>query len=287
MSLFVASLNSGSNGNCYYVGNSDEAVLIDAGISCREVERRMARLKLSMQKVKAIFISHEHTDHVRGAESISRKYNLPVYISSATLSRCPFFFNKIAHVPFIAQQLCIIGSLTIIPFFKQHDAIDPYSFLVEGNGIKVGVITDIGRACNEVVHYFKQCHAVLLEANYDEQMLEEGSYPLHLKKRIRGGKGHLSNSQALQLFTKHKPAFMTHLFLAHLSKENNSPDLVKELFTEHAGTTKIVVASRYRETDVFEIENISNVTEEEHRVKLRTHAFQLSLFAGMVNEVNS
>src|SRR5690606_20681935 len=101
--------------------------------------------------------------------------------------------------------------------------------------------------------HFKQCHAAFLEANYDEHMLETGPYPLHLKNRIRGDKGHLSNEQALELFRKHRPAFMNHLFLSHLSKENNSPILVERMFKSVAGDTEIVIASRYRETKVFHI----------------------------------
>jgi phosphoribosyl 1,2-cyclic phosphodiesterase len=255
MALFLASLNSGSNGNCYYVGNNEEAVLIDVGISCKETEKRMAKINLNMQTVKAIFISHEHADHIRGVEVLSRKYKLPVYLTPATLKRCPFFHHKAYAVAFTTQETIAIGSLTVTPFAKYHDAVDPCSFVVEGNGIKVAVITDIGIACKQVIHYFKQCHAAILESNYDEQMLECGPYPLHLKKRIRGGKGHLSNAQALQLFKLHKPSFMTHLVLGHLSRENNNPDLVKELFSHHAAETKIVVASRYEPSPVFAIDH--------------------------------
>lgn len=281
MSLFVASLNSGSNGNCYYVGNSKEAVLIDAGISCREIESRMAKLKLDMKLVKAIFISHEHTDHIRGIDTLSKKYKLPVYITNATLKNCPFFINRITALSFDHRQAIAIGDLTITPFSKKHDAVDPYSFVVEGAGVKVGVITDIGIACSHVVHYFKQCNAAFLEANYDEQMLEEGSYPLHLKKRIKGGKGHLSNRQALELFTVHKPSHMSHLFLAHLSKENNNPRLVQELFKEKAGKTTIVVTSRYNESEVYEIKSSESGFSAVAHSAARVKAIQMSLFENL------
>jgi hypothetical protein len=104
-----------------------------------------------------------------------------------------------------------------------------------------------------VINHFKQCHAAFLEANYDEAMLEQGAYPYHLKRRIRGGHGHLSNTQALEIFTKHRPAFMSHLFLSHLSKDNNCPKLVQQLFTQHANGTRIVVASRFEESAVYQI----------------------------------
>src|SRR5690606_34419586 len=194
MSLTITSLNSGSNGNCYYIGNENEAILVDAGISCRETERRMLRLGLSIQKVKAIFISHEHSDHIRGINVLAKKHQIPVYITPNTL-----IFSKLnlAHSPVIsfkAFELIKIGNLTITGFPKSHDASDPHSFIVSCNGVKVGVFTDIGVVCDHVITHFQQCHAAILEANYDEELLENGNYPYFLKRRIRGGNGHLSNS---------------------------------------------------------------------------------------------
>lgn len=253
MSLFVASLNSGSNGNCYYVANHHEAVLIDAGISCRETELRMRRLNLDMKKVKAIFISHEHSDHIKGVAGISKKYKLPVYVTLSTLEHRRLCVKGSLIFPFKAYEPVTVGQLTVTGFPKFHDATDPHSFVVANETVKVGVFTDIGVACHHVVHHFKQCHAAFLEANYDEHLLETGRYPLHLKKRIRSEIGHLSNTQALELFSKHRPSFMSHLFLSHLSKENNSPVVVERLFKPVAGDTSIVIASRYKETKVFPI----------------------------------
>src|ERR1700748_1269924 len=121
MSLFIASLNSGSNGNCYYIGNEREAVLIDAGISCRETERRMKRLGLSMQKVKAIFVSHEHSDHINGIAVLSRKYQLPVYITPATLNNSGLQLEHQLVVSFKAYEPVTIGNITISAFPKFHD----------------------------------------------------------------------------------------------------------------------------------------------------------------------
>jgi phosphoribosyl 1,2-cyclic phosphodiesterase len=250
MPVFIASLNSGSNGNCYYVGNEREAVLVDAGISCRETEKRMARLGLSIQKVKAVFISHEHSDHIRGLAVLAKKYRLPVYITDGTVHHC-------GDVP---KELCFtlksylpvqIGSLQITAFPKHHDAVEPHSFMISNAETRIGVFTDIGATCEHLIRHFSQCHAAFLEANYDEEMLEQGRYPYHLKRRIRGGKGHLSNRQALELFINHKPEYMSHVLLAHLSKDNNNPDLAQQLFTEHAGDTNVIVASRYGESEVY------------------------------------
>ena len=277
MSLFITSLNSGSNGNCYYVGNDKEAVLIDAGISCRETEKRMMRLGLSMNKVKAIFVSHEHSDHIRGIPVLAKKYKLPVYITSKTLAHCYFNVELEQVKSFEAHRPTTIGSLTITAFSKYHDAIEPHSFVVSCNEIKVGVFTDIGVPCKQLTHYFDQCHAAFLEANYDEELLDKGGYPIYLKNRIRGGKGHLSNKQALQFFTTYKPKHLTHLVLSHLSKHNNCPDLVYNLFTEHAAGTKIVVATRYNETEVLNIG--ANVYNEIVNTKFQTTSVtQMALF---------
>lgn len=251
MPLYITSLASGSNGNCYYIGNKHEAVLIDAGISCRETEHRMKRLGLTTRKIKAIFISHEHTDHTRGAEVISRKYRIPVYITTATHNNSRLWFEPPLVNSFSANIPVHIGGLTIHAFPKRHDASEPHSFIVKGNGVTIGIFTDIGVACEHVVTNLSKCHAAFLEANYDEKMLEEGNYPIYLKRRIRGDDGHLSNHQALELFTEHRPPFMSLLVLSHLSANNNSPKLVHDLFTRHASGVHIVVASRYEETEVF------------------------------------
>ncbi len=251
MSLFFASLNSGSNGNCYYVGNKQEAVLVDAGISCRETEIRMARLGLSLKSVKGIFVTHEHFDHVRGISVLSKKYQIPVYITNPTLQQARLRIKPHLIARLKAYEPVSLGGLRITAFPKLHDAVDPLSMIVDDGTNKVGVFTDIGFSCEHVIKHFAQCHAAFLESNYDEQMLEVGPYPLPLKNRIRGGKGHISNRQAANLFKLHRPEYMSHLILAHLSEHNNSQALVQNLFNSIAGQTQMIVATRYRETELF------------------------------------
>ena len=278
MSLFITSLNSGSNGNCYYVGNEKEAVLIDAGISCRETEKRMKRLGLSMSAVRAIFVSHEHIDRISGIPGISKKYQLPVYISKDTLLSASIPIEKhLVHL-FKAHQPIPIGELSVSPFLKSHDAIDPHSFVVSGNDLTIGIFTDIGFSCPQTIHHFSKCHAVFLEANYCDDMLNKGSYPYYLKKRISSNSGHLSNAQALELFVKHKGKQLSHLILSHLSKNNNSPELVSKLFDEQAGATKIIVASRYRETPLFCIEKGKSAVKRSGTNGSPVPVLQLSLF---------
>lgn len=278
MSLFVSSLNSGSNGNCYYIANQDEAVLIDAGISCRETEKRMKRLELSMKKVKAIFISHEHSDHINGIVSLSKKYKIPIYITKSTFQSARLRLTISPVRSFKAYEPVVIGNLLVTAFPKFHDADDPHSFIVSSTEVTVGVFTDIGRSCEHVIHHFQRCHAAFLESNYDEKMLETGKYPIYLKNRIRDGRGHLSNSQAAELFIKYRPPFMSHLFLSHLSKINNTPKIVKELFTEIAGDTEVIIAYRDKETDVYQIRNQPTITSDRAISNPRMAGSQLSLF---------
>ena len=257
MALQVASLNSGSNGNCYYIGNRNEAVLIDAGISCREIEKRMKRLELSMKKVRAVFITHEHNDHINGLHRLVKRHQLPVYVTHAARRNALLAWTESVGLHFEAYEPVTIGGLSITAVPKFHDASDPYSFVVEHEGIRVGIFTDMGRVCHHLIKAFKTCHAAFLESNYDEDMLETGGYPLHLKDRIRGGFGHISNKQALQLFMEHRPPFLSHLFLSHLSKNNNRPELVEKMFNEVAGPTRIMIASRFGESDVFHVDGQS------------------------------
>lgn len=278
MSLHIASLNSGSNGNCYYVGNEHEAVLIDAGISCRETENRMRKLDLSPEKLKAIFITHEHTDHIRGLTVLSKKYKLPVYITPKTMRSGRLALESTLIRDFSAHEAVQVGNLSVTPFPKVHDADDPHSFVVSGNGINIAVITDIGNCCDNVTYYFRQCHAAILEANYDEEMLENGRYPYYLKKRISGGKGHISNKQALDFLAKHKPEFMSHVLLAHLSKENNHPELVKTLFQSHFEDTSMIVASRDEASEVFHIRGERLFDLKPIRIRKPVAYTQLSLF---------
>lgn len=278
MSLFISSLNSGSNANCYYIGNNKEAVLIDAGLSCRETERRMKQLGLSIERVKAIFVSHEHSDHITGVPGISKKYRLPVYITGATLANSNIPIEPQLVNDFKKNKPVKIGDLSVIPFRKSHDAADPHSFIVSGHGITIGIITDIGYACKQVIKYFGQCQAAFLESNYCAEMLANGNYPWHLQQRISSDEGHLSNAQALELFTNYRGTDLRLLILSHLSKNNNNPELVKSLFKKQAGNTEIVVASRYTASPVFRIEGNANPVPLRTKSRKQPDERQLSLF---------
>lgn len=254
MALTVASLNSGSNGNCYYIGNERDAILVDAGISCRETEKRLKRLGLDIGLIKAVFITHEHGDHIFGLPALSRRHQLPVYITPRTLEQSALEVESHLVRDFEDESPVEFDSLWVHPFRKHHDAADPYSFVVTDGLVSVGVFTDIGRPSARFAHHFGQCHAAFLECNYDELMLQHGGYPWPLKERIRGGNGHLSNRQAAEFFRAHRAPHLTHLFLSHLSQQNNTPEMALRAFEDFSKEVEIHVAPRRKELGVFVID---------------------------------
>ncbi len=213
----------------------------------------MQELGLHMTQVCALFISHEHSDHIAGAAGIVKKYRIPLYITGPTLQNSPLAaFNLPAQLFQHSKPLQLLN-FEVLPFRKSHDAVDPHSFIIRSNGICIGIMTDIGYPCKKVLHYFGQCHAVFLEANYCEQMLENGNYPPFLKKRIRSDKGHLGNLQALDLFQHFRSPELRLLLLSHLSESNNTPEIVQELFEPHRGTVQVEVAPRYRASPLYTV----------------------------------
>ena len=227
-------------------------MLVDAGLTCREIEKRMRRMELDIHKVRALFISHEHGDHIKGVEVLSRKHGIPVYATGLICRHGRLNIDEGLLHFYTAAHPVSIGNIRVHAFPKQHDAADPYSFMITDGEVNVGVFTDIGAPCSHVVDYFSQCHAIFLEANYDEQMLAAGRYPFHLKRRISSEVGHLSNRQAAELVRAHRPPFMSHIFLSHLSKDNNTSELALAEFSD-ISNIHISVASRYGESGVYQI----------------------------------
>lgn len=251
--LKIAAIASGSNGNCYYLENRNDAVLIDAGISTRQIVTRMANLGLSMSRVRGVFISHEHADHVSGVDVLSRKYGVPVFMTRKTYAS----WGKAVDLPllnfFSPGQRIALGRINVHPFLKSHDAAEPCSFSVFSERRTVAVMTDIGIQCSNVIAHLGNADAIFLESNYDDKMLSEGPYPDYLKKRIASHKGHLSNTQAGTLVLEHASSRLRHVFLSHLSEKNNTPELAHETFKACISRRNdlnltLSVTSRYQES---------------------------------------
>lgn len=255
MGVKICALASGSNGNCYYIGDHEDSILIDAGINCKQIINRMKQRGLDPGKIRAIFITHEHNDHVCGARVLSKKLDIPVYMTQGTYNSL-YLTNKPEAVRFIdANQPLFFPPFVIYPVAKQHDAAEPTSFRVEIQETNIGVFTDIGEACDRVKKQLGLCEVLFLEANYDEKMLWSGAYPYHLKQRVASDVGHLSNAQAAQLLESYGGPTLKWVLLSHLSGDNNTPTMAFEAVKHLSERFNILLTSRKEAGEVIEIAN--------------------------------
>jgi phosphoribosyl 1,2-cyclic phosphodiesterase len=216
-------LASGSGGNACYVETPAARVLIDAGLSCQEVMRRLESVGVDPESLDCLIITHEHTDHVRGAGALARRLDLPVYINASTLRRSMGVLRSVSRpVTIHTGQSITIHDLWVETFTKCHDAADPMGLVLSSASARLGLMTDLGRSTGVVEERLKGCHALIIESNHDVKMLEEGPYPLELKRRIKGSEGHLSNGQAAALLADVCHDGLDYVVLAHLSAINNT-----------------------------------------------------------------
>lgn len=253
----VCVLASGSKGNAIYLEAAGTAILIDAGLSGREIEKRLALRGLNPSSLSAIVISHEHTDHIKGAGIFSRRHKLPLYINEKTFEAGKAMLGEPYHVEFIdCGRPFRIGAMAIHPFSISHDAVDPSGFTVDCRGTKIGVATDLGIANLVVREHLKQAHLLILESNHDPAMLfENDRYPWPLKQRVRGRKGHLANEEARDLLVDLIHDRLYHVVLAHLSEENNTHDKARDAAAQVLDGSKISVsiASQHEPGQVIRI----------------------------------
>ena len=221
--LSICMLASGSKGNAIYISDGATSILVDAGLSGIELQRRLESRNLAPEKLDAIIVTHEHSDHIRGAGILSRRFKLPVYINQKTEAASPGLGSLHEIRPFECGTTFAIGELTIHPFSISHDAEDPAGFTIGQNGTRMAIATDLGIATAMVKEHLKHCALLVLEANHDPQMLETGPYPWPLKQRIQSRLGHLSNSDSKKLLNELQHENLQHVILAHLSEINNTP----------------------------------------------------------------
>jgi len=223
-------LASGSGGNACYVETAHSSILIDAGLSCRELIRRLEAIDVNPETLSALIITHEHADHLQGAGPLARLLDLPVYINSPTLKRGIRALGSLSRpVPIHTGQSITINDLLVETFTKCHDGVDPMGVVISSDGTRLGLATDLGRSTTLVEDRLRGCHALILEFNHDQKMLDEGPYPLELKnagtkRRIKGSEGHLSNQQAGELLRAVAHKDLGVVVLAHLSAINNAPE---------------------------------------------------------------
>jgi phosphoribosyl 1,2-cyclic phosphodiesterase len=231
----VTVLASGSRGNSTVVSSSRTKILVDAGISGRETFRRMQMVGESATSLSAIVISHEHCDHVTGLCTLAKKLRIPVYMTGAAHQ----VFEKSErdrneeHVPlqrceiFKAGHAFQIGDIAVMPFTIPHDAADPVAFTFKVEGIKVGVVTDLGYMPHSVVQHIRNCDMLMIESNHDLEMLRIGPYPWSVKQRVMSRLGHLSNDALAEFFRSEYDGGAAFVVLAHLSEHNNHPELAR------------------------------------------------------------
>lgn len=219
---------SGSKGNCTYIASPHTKILIDVGVSGKTVTTALESFDIDGNDLSGIFVTHEHTDHIKGAGIISRKYNIPIYATEGTWLCMDHTIGKIApsnRCIIYAGEPCLVNDLRICPFAIPHDAADPVGYSIFCGDKKVCVATDFGCVTDEIESHLKECDIILLESNHDEGMVQNGGYPLILKRRILGNTGHLSNRTAGALITKIISNKLKYIYLGHLSDENNYPKL--------------------------------------------------------------
>lgn len=232
MNLEICSLASGSSGNCYLIRSESTAVLVDAGISCRQICRSLRDLNIAPPELSGVFITHEHSDHVKGLRVFAEKYRVPVYINKGTLKGTDLDLLRTRAVLFETGDVLKSGDLTVSSFPLSHDAMEPVGYTFEREGARISVVTDTGMVTEAIRNAMRASDVLVLESNHDESVLRMGRYPWFLKRRILSDKGHLSNEAAasalagvlLEEQSRGELSSRT-VLLAHLSAENNFPEM--------------------------------------------------------------
>ena len=228
MELNFFSLSSGSSGNCYYLGNKDNGILIDAGIPAGNIRKFLKSKDISMQAIMGVLVTHNHTDHIKGLELLTRKNNLPVLTTQKIWKSIVTRQNKISGITMHEiglQQKFHLAGFEIEAFPVSHDAPETIGFHICAEDFKITIATDLGHICQTSAPYIKAANLLVLESNYDEKMLMSGAYPYFLKARILSDNGHLGNHQTSEFIADNLGADLRHICLAHLSNKNNTPEI--------------------------------------------------------------
>ncbi len=234
--LNFCSLYSSSSGNCLFVQSENTNILVDAGVSTRKIETALEKVNINPESISGILITHEHSDHIQSVGNFSNKYNIPVYINNETWNALPQEQKeKISdenHKAIIIDEKFNVGDLEVLPFSIPHDAINPCGYNIFHDGKKISIATDLGHMTDNIMKSLENSSFILLESNYEPEVLKFSRYPYVLKKRIDGPTGHLSNVVAGDTISKLIPMGLHTAMLGHLSKENNFPELAYKTVME-------------------------------------------------------
>ena len=255
--LKFCSLYSGSSGNSSLVQSKDIIILVDAGVSGKKIVDAHASINFGIENISAILITHEHSDHTQSIATLSKKYNIPVYANVKTWSALKDKKEKISKENikyFNTNKSFVLSDLTILPFDIPHDAADPCGFSISDKESKISIATDIGHMTGSILDNIKNSNFLLLEANYEPDVLKCSSYPFHLKERIASPIGHLSNIEAGKTINYLSNFGVKNIMLGHLSNENNFPELAYNSVLEQINDKdlNLYVASRFKPSPIFD-----------------------------------
>jgi phosphoribosyl 1,2-cyclic phosphodiesterase len=230
MKIRFMSLGSGSSGNCYYLGTETYGILIDAGIGIRTIKKTLKEANIAMESIKGVFVTHDHADHIKAVGNLGEKMGIPVYTTEqvhAGINRSYCMTEKLrtsAHILYKETPMEFID-FTIEAFEVPHDGTDNVGYCIEADGKVFTFLTDLGEITDTAARYIRKANYLIIEANYDEEMLRMGSYPQYLKERIACSTGHLSNTVTANFLAENMSAHLHNIWLCHLSKDNNHPEL--------------------------------------------------------------
>jgi len=250
-------LASSSSGNSTFIRTDRTCILVDAGLSKREILARLAAIGEAPENLDAILITHEHSDHVSGLVTLAKQLNVPIFITRLTADAIPWEEYAPNLDCFQAGTTFSVGDIEVDSFTIPHDAIDPVGFCFRAQGIKVGLVTDLGHIMDSIRFHLKGTHLLILESNHDLEMLKVGPYPWSVKQRVMGRKGHLSNEVVSDFIQSDLDSSISTLVLEHLSEHNNHPEIVRNMAgraLDGAGRslfTRLVVAEPKQQTEVF------------------------------------
>lgn len=244
--LRFQSFGSGSSGNCYFIGNASSGILIDAGLGVRSIRKHLKNIGLDFENIWGVFVTHDHADHIKAVGPLGEKHLIPIYATklihegiqkSYCVTEKLYSSRKIIE----KNQTVEVGDFKITSFAVSHDSTDSVGYTVEYKGKRFTVATDLGYVGEEVAMHLTQADYMVIEANYDEQMLDQGHYPIYLKNRIIAQTGHLSNEQAGVFLAANYNERTQHIFLCHLSRENNHPEVAFNTIQNHLQSKQIIV----------------------------------------------
>lgn len=259
--LNFCSLYSGSSGNSLFVKTNTTNILIDAGVSCKKIVSALESIDVNACDIDGILVTHEHTDHILSLATISKKYNIPVYANEKTWKFLNIDKFNVSNIKvYTPEEDFVIGNMRILPFRIPHDAADPCGFNIFSGDKKISIATDLGYIDDSIMCSLKDSSFVLLESNYDSEVLKCSSYPMSLKRRITGPSGHLSNNTAAKTIIELSNHGLKNVMLGHLSKETNFPELAYQTVLNELNSNnlsekdiELCVASRFEPSKIINI----------------------------------